>query len=123
MPIYEYRCQACGLEQEVLQKISEPALSDCPECGKPSLKKLVSAAGFQLKGTGWYVTDFRDKNKGGGKKEEKESGTQSEKVAAEKPGNGKSEVKASGDKSDSTSAAKSANPPSKKGGGGATADA
>ena len=61
MPIYEYRCDECGAHKEILQRISDAPLTECPECGKPALKKLVSAAGFQLKGTGWYVTDFRDK--------------------------------------------------------------
>jgi putative FmdB family regulatory protein len=61
MPIYEYQCAECGAHKEILQRISDAPLTDCPECGKPALKKLVSAAGFQLKGTGWYVTDFRDK--------------------------------------------------------------
>lgn len=60
MPIYEYRCQACGHELEALQKMSDAALADCPACGKPELKKLISAGGFQLKGSGWYATDFRD---------------------------------------------------------------
>ena len=59
MPIYEYRCTACGFQKEFLQKMSEPPLTDCPECGKGALTKLVSAAGFQLKGTGWYATDFK----------------------------------------------------------------
>ena len=63
MPIYEYRCGDCGHQVEAMQRVSDPALSDCPACGKPELRKLVSAAGFQLKGTGWYVTDFRDKDK------------------------------------------------------------
>lgn len=63
MPIYEYRCASCGAEKEILQKVSDPVLTDCPECGKPTLEKQVSAAGFQLKGNGWYVTDFRDKGK------------------------------------------------------------
>lgn len=63
MPIYEYACQACGHGLETLQKISDPPLTDCPECGRPELQKLVSAAGFVLKGGGWYVTDFRDKGK------------------------------------------------------------
>ena len=63
MPIYEYRCSACGHELEVMQKMSDKVLTDCPECGKASLSKLVSAAGFQLKGSGWYVTDFRDNKK------------------------------------------------------------
>lgn len=59
MPIYEYRCSACGHETEALQKMSDAPLTDCPSCGKPALSKLISAAGFQLKGSGWYVTDFR----------------------------------------------------------------
>ena len=63
MPIYEYRCSACGHEFEILQKISDQPLTECPACGKSALAKLVSAAGFQLKGSGWYVTDFRDGSK------------------------------------------------------------
>jgi putative FmdB family regulatory protein len=59
MPIYAYRCEACGFAKDVLQKISDPQLTVCPECGKESFKKQVTAAGFQLKGSGWYVTDFR----------------------------------------------------------------
>jgi putative FmdB family regulatory protein len=59
MPIYEYRCTSCGFEKEYLQKVSDPLLTDCPECGKSTFSKLVSAAGFQLKGNGWYVTDFK----------------------------------------------------------------
>jgi len=66
MPIYEYECRACGNRHEALQKMSDDALTDCPACGKPELKKLVSAAGFRLKGSGWYETDF----KGGGKKKD-----------------------------------------------------
>jgi len=63
MPIYEYRCTACDRRLEKLQKISDPPLMDCPECGQPALTKLVSAAGFRLKGGGWYETDFKDKGK------------------------------------------------------------
>src|SRR5687767_15634691 len=59
MPIYEYRCSECGQDHEVLQKVSEPPLTECPACGKPALKKQLSAAGFQLKGSGWYATDFK----------------------------------------------------------------
>ena len=59
MPIYAYRCEACGFAKDVLQKISDPQLTECPTCGKASFKKQVTAAGFQLKGTGWYATDFR----------------------------------------------------------------
>lgn len=63
MPFYEYECQACGKYLEALQKMSEAPLTDCPDCGKPELKKLISAAGFRLKGGGWYETDFKNKNK------------------------------------------------------------
>jgi len=59
MPIYEYRCSACGFEKDALQKMSDAPLVDCPNCGKAALVKLVSAAGFQLKGSGWYATDFK----------------------------------------------------------------
>ncbi|MGV7207972.1 FmdB family zinc ribbon protein [Oxalobacteraceae bacterium A2-2] len=59
MPIYAYRCEECGFAKDVLQKISDPQLTVCPSCGKSSFKKQLTAAGFQLKGTGWYVTDFR----------------------------------------------------------------
>jgi putative FmdB family regulatory protein len=59
MPIYAYKCESCGFRQDVLQKISDPALSTCPSCGAQSFAKQVTAAGFQLKGSGWYVTDFR----------------------------------------------------------------
>jgi putative FmdB family regulatory protein len=63
MPIYEYRCEACGHELDVLQKMSDASLTDCPECGKPALKKQISAAAFRLKGSGWYETDFKKGNK------------------------------------------------------------
>jgi len=59
MPIYAYRCNSCGFEKDHLQKLSDPVLSTCPECGKSSYAKQVTAAGFQLKGTGWYATDFK----------------------------------------------------------------
>lgn len=64
MPIYAYRCESCGFAKDVLQKISDPVLTDCPTCGQAKFQKQVTAAGFQLKGSGWYVTDFRD-GKGG----------------------------------------------------------
>jgi putative FmdB family regulatory protein len=63
MPIYAYRCASCGHELDALQKLSEPALVDCPACGAAALAKLVTAAGFQLKGSGWYQTDFRNTSK------------------------------------------------------------
>jgi putative FmdB family regulatory protein len=75
MPIYEYRCSACGHQDEHLQKVSEAPLTECPACGKSEYRKQLSAAGFQLKGTGWYATDF----KGAGKKSsESKSGAKSE---------------------------------------------
>ncbi len=61
MPIYEYRCSSCGHQQEFLQKVSDPLLTICTKCGKPDLSKMVTAAGFQLKGSGWYATDFKSK--------------------------------------------------------------
>ncbi len=62
MPIYAYKCESCGHAKDFLQKMSDPPLTDCPACGKPALAKQVTAAGFQLKGSGWYVTDFRGGN-------------------------------------------------------------
>jgi len=63
MPIYEYRCDSCGSQKEHLQKMSDPQLTTCPECGSDSYQKLLSAAGFQLKGNGWYATDFKGGSK------------------------------------------------------------
>lgn len=63
MPIYEYQCEKCGHQMEKLQKMSDDPLKDCPECEEPALRKLVSAAAFKLKGTGWYETDFKDNSK------------------------------------------------------------
>ena len=60
MPIYEYRCSACDFEEEYLQKVGAALLTDCPECGKATFAKKLSAAGFQLKGSGWYATDFKN---------------------------------------------------------------
>ena len=64
MPIYAYRCSTCGHAKDVLQKMSDPLLTVCPECGASTFVKQVTAAGFQLKGSGWYVTDFRGGDKG-----------------------------------------------------------
>ncbi len=66
MPIYEYHCSSCGCNKEVMQKMSDPVLTTCPECGKESFSKQLSAPGFQLKGSGWYASDF----KGGAKPKE-----------------------------------------------------
>ncbi|WP_114809273.1 FmdB family zinc ribbon protein [Paraburkholderia kururiensis] len=62
MPIYAYRCESCGFQKDVLQKMSDSPLTQCPECQKDTFRKQVTAAGFQLKGSGWYVTDFRGGN-------------------------------------------------------------
>jgi putative FmdB family regulatory protein len=62
MPIYAYKCNACGYAQDILQKMSDPVLSTCPQCAAQAFSKQVTAAGFQLKGSGWYVTDFRGGN-------------------------------------------------------------
>jgi putative FmdB family regulatory protein len=62
MPIYAYRCEACGHAKDVLQKVSDPLLTVCPACGEPAFRKQLTAAGFQLKGSGWYVTDFKGGN-------------------------------------------------------------
>src|SRR5271156_2109321 len=59
MPIYAYRCESCGFQKDALQKMSDAPLTQCPQCGKDAFRKQVTAAGFQLKGSGWYVTDFR----------------------------------------------------------------
>jgi putative FmdB family regulatory protein len=82
MPIYEYRCASCGYENEYLQKVSDPLLTDCPECGKPTFSKLVSAAGFQLKGNGWYATDFKNNGAKPSAGKEKSTGD-GDKAAAE----------------------------------------
>lgn len=63
MPIYEYQCQSCGYQFDVIQKVSDEKLTICPKCKEKKLKKLVTSAGFKLKGTGWYETDFKNKKK------------------------------------------------------------
>ena len=104
MPIYAYKCEACGFSKDVLQKLSDDPLVDCPSCGAQAFQKQLTAAGFQLKGSGWYVTDFRD-----GKKKAPE-GDKS------KPGEGSTAGDAaSKDKGpESTSAAPAAEPASGK---------
>ena len=86
MPIYEYRCQACGHQEEFLQRVSEPPLTECPVCRKPTFQKLLSAAGFQLKGSGWYATDFKNKaSKPADKKSEGKADDKSESKTDAKP--------------------------------------
>lgn len=89
MPIYEYRCGSCGHQEEFLQKVSDPPLTDCTECGKPTFSKMVTAAGFQLKGSGWYATDFKNKASEAKKKDSgSESKSEGSKDAAPSCGGG-----------------------------------
>jgi putative FmdB family regulatory protein len=97
MPIYEYRCSSCGFQKEYLQKINDPVLSVCPECNKSTFSKMLSAAGFQLKGSGWYATDFKNS---GSKPAAKTSVTTGDKAAAKTEG--KDSGAAKSDKADST---------------------
>jgi putative FmdB family regulatory protein len=112
MPIYEYRCGVCGHQLEALQKLSDSPLTDCPACGKAHLSKLVSAAGFQLKGSGWYATDFKNSGakpaaKADGEGAAKADGTKSESAKSEgAKSEAKSETK-SESKSEATSGAAS----------------
>jgi putative FmdB family regulatory protein len=107
MPIYEYVCRACGHELEKLQKFSEAPLRDCPECGAAELTKKVSAAGFRLKGGGWYVTDFRD---GGNKTKANKEGSKSESDKKDESGKSDSKKSASeGTKTDSVKGKKEGN--------------
>jgi putative FmdB family regulatory protein len=112
MPIYEYRCASCGNEHEALQKITEPLLITCPACHRDTLTKLVSAAGFKLKGSGWYATDFKNGSKPAAKTEsKKESGTEAKADSQtestsnrESKGESKSESKAESSKSNGSGA-------------------
>jgi putative FmdB family regulatory protein len=103
MPIYEYRCGACGHELEALQKLSESPLTDCPACGKARLAKLVSAAGFQLKGSGWYATDFRNSGAKPAPKSNGEGGKADSAVKSEAKSESKPESKSETASGSSTS--------------------
>lgn len=92
MPIYAYKCDACGFAKDVLQKISDPVLTVCPSCGASAFQKQVTAAGFQLKGSGWYATDFKGGGTsapapaaGGGDKSESKSDSKTESKSDAKP--------------------------------------
>lgn len=111
MPIYEYRCESCSFELEKLQKISDEKLVDCPQCEQPTLKRLVSAAAFRLKGGGWYETDFKKDNK---RNLAEAPGKDSSGAATETKSTGKSEAPAassSAGKSETKPAAKTAATP------------
>ena len=95
MPIYEYRCSSCGFQKEYLRKVSDPLLSVCPECSKETFSKMLTAAGFQLKGGGWYVTDFKNSGAKPAATTAGKSGVAS-KVETTGKGEGKSEGKSEG---------------------------
>jgi putative FmdB family regulatory protein len=93
MPIYAYRCEDCGHPQDFLQKMSDPLIDTCPNCGSKNFKKQLTAAGFQLKGGGWYVTDFRDSGK---KDAKKAAGEAAPATGVAAPATGGSEAKSDG---------------------------
>lgn len=93
MPIYAYRCTSCGHAKDVLQKVSDPLLTDCPACGAATFVKQVTAAGFQLKGSGWYVTDFRSNGAAAAPKDGQD-GQDGKKADAATAGGGKTEAPA-----------------------------
>jgi putative FmdB family regulatory protein len=103
MPIYAYKCSSCGFAKDSLQKMSDAPLTVCPNCGKSTFEKQVTAAGFQLKGSGWYVTDFRE---GGGKKPADKSDKPGDKP--DQKSDGKSAEPASGGSADAPAASPSA---------------
>ena len=115
MPIYEYRCSSCGFQKEYLRKVHDPLLSSCPECGKASFEKMLTAAGFQLKGSGWYASDFKNSGAKPPQKEKTEapnaeaskteaSKTDSPKAEAPKTGAPKTGTAASGARASAASA-------------------
>ncbi len=112
MPIYEYRCSECGFQDEYLQKVSEPPLSVCPSCGKATFQKLLSAAGFQLKGSGWYATDFRNSGSKAAKQEDSKPGP----TGDSKPGD-KKDAKAGSDAKPEVKAKAKSEAPASGGGG------
>jgi putative FmdB family regulatory protein len=103
VPIYEYRCSSCGFQKEYLQKVSDPRLSVCPECSKETFGKMLTAAGFQLKGGGWYATDFKNSGAGPAAKATGKSG-----IAAK--AENKSDTGSAGTGDSSTQAAPAAAP-------------
>lgn len=99
MPIYEYQCESCGETLEKIQKFSDAPLTDCPACGKSTLKKLVSASSFRLKGSGWYETDFKTKKSGKDAKSDKgstaEKSSKTDSSSKSEGGSGKSQASGS----------------------------
>ena len=114
MPIYEYRCSSCGFQKEYLRKLNDPVLTDCPECGKQTFSKMLSAAGFQLKGSGWYATDFRNSGaKPAAKPDAKSTTASGGKDKGDAKPDAKSDTK-SGTKPDTKPGTKSDTKPEKK---------
>jgi len=114
MPIYAYRCDACGHAKDVLQKLSDPVLETCPACGQNTYRKQVTAAGFQLKGSGWYVTDFRGGKTGAADaKPDAAAGANGDKgdTKGDAKVDPKSDTKADAPKTESTPASSSTPPP------------
>ncbi len=109
MPIYEYECNGCGERHEFIQKFSDSPKRKCPSCGKQRLRKLVSAAAFRLKGTGWYVTDFRDKDKSGDKKSASNGGKNGSSSSGESSDSKASTDTAKGEKKSTTGKSASSN--------------
>jgi putative FmdB family regulatory protein len=110
VPIYEYRCSSCGFQKEYLRKVSDPLLSVCPECSKETFGKMLTSAGFQLKGGGWYATDFKNSGARPAAKTEDQGASASKaesksETASESKSESKSEGKSDG-KSDSKSEGK-----------------
>ena len=111
MPIYAYRCSACGHAQDVLQKISDPLLTTCPACGAATFSKQVTAAGFQLKGSGWYVTDFRGGNNNTAPPPVKKDESSADSAAAPAAAEAKPADKPAEKAADKPAAAPAASPP------------
>jgi putative FmdB family regulatory protein len=102
VPIYEYQCDACDHKFDTLQKVSDPLLTVCPKCNKPKLRKLVTAAAFQLKGTGWYVTDFKDKKPAKSKEKAESGGDAGDKKTPPEKSAGTTDTKSTETKKDTT---------------------
>jgi putative FmdB family regulatory protein len=114
MPIYEYRCSDCGHRLEALQRLADAPLLVCPACGKENLVKLISAVGFQLKGSGWYATDFKHSGSKPPEKSGAKSATENESPGSGAKSEGETATASSGDqKSDAKTSAESASTESK----------
>jgi putative FmdB family regulatory protein len=118
MPIYEYRCSSCGFEKEFLQKISDAPMKTCPQCAKDALIKKVTAAGFQLKGSGWYASDFKTSGSSGAKKAEPKPAAEGS--ADKKAATGESKTSTSTPAASTSSPASGTSTPASGSGGGSS---